>query len=294
MKIKVNAAAKINLFLDILALLDNGYHSLFMLMQSVSLYDTIELEQTAGKNITLTCSESSLPTDKTNIAHKAAVAFFKAAGMDGTGLHIHIEKRIPFAAGLAGGSADGAAVIAGLNKLFDTGFEEKQLHQIGLTVGSDVPFCITGGTMLVQDTGGVLSPLPNLSPCFIVLAKPESGVSTKGAYKTYDEFGYVHHLDTVKTLHNATCGDLKSICESCGNVFEECIEVPERVEIKSVMRKHGALCSQMSGSGPTVFSIFDTIDRAEKCATELKSFVKDVFVCNPVDKGLDITAEDEK
>jgi len=288
MKIKINAAAKINLFLDILALLPNGYHSLFMVMQSVGFYDTVELEQAKGNKITLTCSENALPTDETNIAHKAAMAFFKAAGVENKGLKIHIEKRIPFAAGLAGGSADAAAVIAGLNKLYDTGLEKKQLREIGLSVGSDVPFCITGGTMLVQDVGGVLSPLPALPLCYIVLAKPESGVSTKGAYKTYDEFGYIHHLDTVNMLHKAASADLKSICEACGNVFEECIEVPERVDIKSVMRKHGALCSQMSGSGPTVFGIFEEKHIAEACAEELKRLVKDVYVCEPVQRGLEI------
>ena len=288
MKITIKAAAKINLFLDILSLLPNGYHSLFMVMQSVSLYDTIELEPNNGDIISITCSENALPTGETNIAHKAATAFFEAVGLTGKGLHIHIEKRIPFAAGLAGGSADAAAVIAGLNKLYHTGFDETELRKIGLTVGSDVPFCITGGTMLVQDTGGVLTPLPALQACSLVLAKPESGVSTKGAYKTYDEFGYIHHPNMVNMLHSAAGGELKSICESCGNVFEECIEVPERVEIKSVMRNHGALCSQMSGSGPTVFGIFENKSDAEACAGELKKFVKDVFVCEPAKRGLEI------
>lgn len=289
MKITINAAAKINLFLDILAKFENSYHSLFMVMQSVSLYDTIELEPTKGDTISITCSESALPTDKTNIACKAAAAFFDAAGLEGKGLHIHIEKRIPFAAGLAGGSSDAAAVIAGLNKLYNTCFNEKKLHEIGLTVGSDVPFCITGGTMLVQDTGGVLSPLPALPPCYLVLAKPESGVSTKGAYKTYDECDYIWHLDTCTMLNKTVSGDLKGICEFAGNVFEQCIEVPERVDIKAVMRKHGSLCSQMSGSGPTVFGIFEKKSDADACAVELKTIVKDVYVCEPVKNGLEIS-----
>lgn len=288
MKIVVNAAAKINLFLDILALLPNGYHSLFMVMQSVGLADTVELEQTKGGKITISCSESALPTDETNIAHKAAAAFLKAADLEGKGLHVHIEKRIPLAAGLAGGSADAAAVIAGLNKLFDTGLSEKQLYEIGLSVGSDVPFCLTGGTMLVQDTGGVLTPLPALPPCFVVLAKPAIGVSTKWAYSAYDNCEYVRHPDGPMMLHNTVSGDLKDICDTAGNVFEQCIEVPERVEMKSVMRKHSALCSQMSGSGPTVFGIFEEKQAAEACAEELKLLVKEVFVCEPVIHGLEI------
>lgn len=288
MKIHVHAAAKINLFLDILTLLPNGYHSLFMVMQSVGLTDTVELEQTKDNRITITCNESALPTDENNIAHKAATAFFKAANLEGKGLNIHIEKRIPFAAGLAGGSADAAAVIAGLNKLFNTGFDEKQLCEIGLTVGSDVPFCIIGGTMLVQDTGGVLSSLPALPACFIVLAKPEKGVSTKWAYKAYDECECVRHSNGAMMLHKTVNGGLKNICEATGNVFEQCIEVPDRVEIKAIMRKHGALCSQMSGSGPTVFGMFEQKHIAEACAEELKMLVKDVFVCEPVRQGLEI------
>lgn len=288
MKIKINAAAKINLFLDILSLLPNGYHSLYMIMQSVGLYDTLELEQTKGSRIHISCSESALPTDENNIAHKAATAFLNAAGLKGKGLNIHIEKRIPLAAGLAGGSADAAAVIAGLNKLFDAGFDEKRLCEIGLTVGSDVPFCLTGGTMLVQDTGGVLTPLPALPPCFVVLAKPAIGVSTKWAYSAYDNCEYVRHPDGPIMLHNTVSGDLKGICEAAGNVFEQCIEVPERVEIKAVMRRHGALCSQMSGSGPTVFGIFEERQAVETCADKLKMLVKEVFVCEPVIHGLEI------
>ncbi len=286
MKIKINAAAKINLFLDILALLPNGYHSLYMIMQSVGLYDTIEIEQAKGSRIHITCSEPALPADESNIAHKAATAFFKGAGLEGKGLNIHIEKRIPLAAGLAGGSADAAAVIAGLNRLFDTSLSEKRLCEIGLSVGSDVPFCLTGGTMLVQDTGGVLTSLPALPPCTIVLAKPDSGVSTKWAYNAYDACEYVRHPDGPVMLYHTVSGSLKDICEAAGNVFEQCIEVPERVEIKSVMHKHGDLCSQMSGSGPTVFGIFEEKQVAEVCANELKKLVKNVFVCEPLGRGL--------
>lgn len=288
MKIKIDTAAKINLFLDILALLPNGYHSLFMIMQSVGLTDTIELEQTGDGQIHITCSESALPTDESNIAHKAATAFFKAAGLKGKGLNIHIEKRIPFAAGLAGGSADAAAVIAGLNKLFNTGFDDSKLCEIGLTVGSDVPFCITGGTMLVQDAGGVLAPLTALPPCYIVLAKPERGVATQGAYKAYDACDCIRHPNGPLMLNSAVNGDLKGICEYACNVFEQCVEVPERVEIKRIMRKHGTLCSQMSGSGPTVFGIFEDKQKAQACAEELKTIIKDVFVCEPVKRGIEI------
>jgi 4-diphosphocytidyl-2-C-methyl-D-erythritol kinase len=156
MKTTVKAAAKINLHLDIVSTLPNGYHSLFMIMQSVGLYDTVTVEK-AAEEIEITCSAPEIPTDKRNIAHKACEAFFKTLGIKG-GAKIHIEKNIPFAAGLAGGSADGAAVIAGLNKLYQTNLTESELCRIGIKVGADVPFCLTGGTRLSQDIGGVCLP----------------------------------------------------------------------------------------------------------------------------------------
>lgn len=288
MKIRIDAAAKINLFLDIMAKFDDGYHSLFSIMQSVGLYDTVTLERNSHGEILISCTESALPVDKSNIAHKAASAFFDAMKIEDRGVTIHIEKRIPLAAGLAGGSADAAAVIAGLNKLFNCSLSENQLCTIALTVGCDVPFCLTGGTVLVQDIGGVLSRLPALPPCTIMLVKPESGISTIEAYKAYDEHDNIRHLDTYRALNETVRRNLKGICTLAGNVFEQCIEVPERVEIKAIMRKHGVLCSQMSGSGPTVFGVFDRSDNAERCAAELKESFEDVFVCEPVCQGLRI------
>ncbi len=162
MKIELRANAKINLFLDILAKLPNGYHSLFMVMQSVSLADTVTVQENGEGIIRLTCSEPALPTDSKNIAYRAAQAFLEEAGLSGRGVDIHIEKNIPFEAGLAGGSADGAGVIVGLDRLFETDMGTQKLCDIGLKIGSDVPFCIAGGTMLSQHTGGILSHLPPL------------------------------------------------------------------------------------------------------------------------------------
>lgn len=287
MKITVNAAAKINLFLDITQLLPNGYHSLYTVMQSVGLYDTVELEKTKGGKISLTCSEKTLPVNKDNIAFKAAEAFFRSANIKNSGLQIHIEKRIPLSAGLAGGSADAAAVIAGLNRLFEAGLDTVQLNQIGLGIGADVPFCLTGGTMLAQDIGGVLSPLPALPDCFIVLAKPEQSISTVEAYKAYDNFDYIRHPNGPVMLYQMLNGDLNDICLAMGNVFEQCVEVPGRVDIKDVMRNCGALCSQMTGSGPSVFGIFTDEKAARLCAKKLAGSVKDVFVIKPADSGLE-------
>ncbi len=283
MKITVNAPAKINLFLDIIGKLDNGYHSLFMVMQTVGLCDEITVEKSEENGIFLTCSEEKLPCDEKNIAYKAAAAFCKKYKIE-PNVKIHIEKRIPFAAGLAGGSADAAAVIVALDKLYKTNLTEYELCKTGLLVGSDVPFCIKGGTCLSQNTGGILSPLEPLKNCFIVLAKPESGVSTAEAYAAADNT-YLYRPDSMRMLDACEKGDFEGICKYAGNVFEQVIEVAERVEFKEIMRKHGCSLCQMSGSGPTVFALFENKENAENCAEELRKICPNVFVTTPVNHG---------
>lgn len=286
MRVVYDAAAKINLMLDILARLENGYHSLFMLMQSVDLYDTVTVETDCSGAINITSNEEGIPCDKRNIAYKAAEAFFGFTGKENKGLTIHIEKRIPFAAGMAGGSADGAAVIAALNDIFETNLSEQELCKIGLKVGADVPFCLTGGTRLAQNVGEILSPLPPLDDCYIVLAKPERGVSTKEAFAAFDTATNVRHLDTCGMLYAASQGDLYEICKRTKNVFEQLIEVPERVPVKSTLNRHGALTACMSGSGPTVYGIFDDESKAQSAASALKSLVKNIYITKPVKSGL--------
>lgn len=280
--IKVSAPAKINLFLDILGRLENGFHSLFMVMQAVDLCDYVTVEKGSG-GIALTCSDERLPQDESNIAYKAAAAFFEATGIEPNAV-ISIEKEIPFEAGLAGGSADAAAVIVGLDELYGTKLSKQTMCEIGLTVGSDVPFCIRGGTCVAQNRGEVLSKVKPLKECFIVLAKPEKGVSTAAAFAAADK-AYIYHPDNLKMLEACSKGDFEGICKHAGNVFEQVIEVVERVNIKEVMRRNGSLLYQMSGSGPTVFGIFDDEEKAESCARELKKIFKDVFITKPVDHG---------
>jgi len=288
MKITVNAAAKINLFLDITGRLGNDYHSLFTLMQSVGLYDTVTLELRPSGGITFSCSDKTLPTDRSNLAWKAAEAFFTATGAETPGLAIHIAKRIPQAAGLAGGSADAAAVLAGLNQLQGTNLSAARLSAIGLSVGSDVPFCLQGGTMLAQHTGAVLSPLPPLSPCHILLVRPEQQVSTRAAYQAYDEAGTIHRPDTLGFLDAAARGDFRGICRCAANVFEQVVEVERRVEIKAILRTHGAALAQMSGSGPSIFGLFEEEADARQCADALAALPVEVFLCEPVERGLEI------
>lgn len=285
MKITVDAPAKINLFLDIVGKLDNGYHSLFMVMQSVDLCDTVTVEN-AESGIALTCSDERLPCNEKNIAYKAADAFFKKANIE-PAVKIHIEKRIPFAAGLAGGSADGAAVLAALNRLYDNALTEEELLKTGLSVGSDIPFCILGGTKLALNTGGVLAPLAPLKECFIVLSKPDRGVSTAQAYADADST-HIYHPDCIKMLDACENGDFENICRYAGNVFEQVVEVPERVEIKEIMRSSGASLCQMSGSGPTVFGLFGSKTDAEACLEKVRRICPDSFLAMPCRHGAEI------
>lgn len=282
MKITVDAPAKINLFLDIVGKLDNGYHSLFMVMQSVELCDTVTVE-TAESGISLTCSDERLPCNEKNIAYKAAAAFFVKAGIN-PAVEIHIEKRIPFAAGLAGGSADGAATLVALNRLYDDILSVNELLKIGLSIGSDIPFCMLGGTMLAQNTGGVLAPLTPLKDCFIVLSKPDRGVSTPQAYADADST-YIYHPDCIRMLDACEKGDFENICRYAGNVFEQVVEVPERVEIKEMMRSSGASLCQMSGSGPTVFGVFENENDAVACLEKVRKICPDSFLTKPVNHG---------
>lgn len=289
MKITVKAAAKINLMLDILEKLPNGYHSLWMIMQSVSVYDRVSVEKKTSGGITISCSEEDIPTDERNIAYKAAEKFFDFCGEEDRNIHITIEKNIPHAAGLAGGSADGAAVITALNSLYGKNLPVKKLCQIGVKVGADVPFCIQGGTMLAQDIGQVLSQLPDIPPCFFVLAKPQQGVSTAEAYAAVDSMN-LRHPDAHTMFRSVVDGDLKGIAKSLGNVFEQAVDVHERVSIKEIMRNNDAMGCCMSGSGPTVFGIFENRENAEKCAQELSDKIKGitVHVCTPAEYGCEI------
>lgn len=289
MKITVKAAAKINLMLDILEKLPNGYHSLWMIMQSVSVYDRVSVEKKTSGGITISCSEEDIPTDERNIAYKAAEKFFDFCGEEDRNIHINIEKKIPHAAGLAGGSADGAAVITALNSLYEKNLPVKKLCQIGVKVGADVPFCIQGGTMLAQDIGQVLSQLPDIPSCFFVLAKPQQGVSTAEAYAAVDSMN-LRHPDAHTMFRSVVDGDLKGIAKSLGNVFEQAVDVHERVSIKEIMRNNDAMGCCMSGSGPTVFGIFENSENAEKCAQELSDKIKGitVHVCTPAEYGCEI------
>lgn len=283
---KVKAAAKINLMLDILKKLDNGYHSLFMIMQSVDLYDTVTVEQNSINEIIIKCNKEGVPCNEKNIAHKCAKAFFDFCNIEDRGVTIEIEKNIPMAAGVAGGSADGAAVLYCLNKIYKINLSERELAKIGNKVGADIPFSLTGGTAVTLGTGNVIAPVTDLPECYIVLTKPEQDVSTPKAYAEFDALTRVRHLDRVSMIDAVSNGDYETICSLCGNVFEQAVEVPKRPHIKGVMRKCGADACCMSGSGPTVFGIFSDKEKAENCYEKLSKKYTEVYLCKPVDKGV--------
>lgn len=288
MKVTVKAYAKINLMLDILSRLDNGYHDLFMIMQSVGIYDIVTVEKTDNADIKITCDVADIPTDERNVAYKAAAEFFAYTDIKNSGIVIDIQKRIPHAAGLAGGSADAAGVIVALDELYGTRLKEKDIISIGSKVGADVPFCALGGTMLAQYTGTVLSHLPDLSEKYIIIVKPDQDVSTGKAYAAYDTAERVRHLDTKGMLLACINNDWNAISERVGNVFEQFIEVTDRTVIKGIMRKHNCLCCCMSGSGPSVFGVFEDKSEAEKCLEDLKKDFINSYLCEPKKNGCEI------
>lgn len=292
MKLTIKANSKINLLLDITGIKENGYHKLFTIMQSISLADFITVEKIDGENITVSCDTDGVPTDKSNIVHKCAESFFEYAGIEkNKGIHIHIEKHVPFCAGMGGGSGDGAAVLVALNKIFGTNYSEKVLCRIGVKVGADIPFCIVGGTALALDTGAVVAPLPDLGYYHIVVVKPEDGVSTKEAYAAVDAIEYMKHPKNEEMLEHLADGDSAKALRLCSNVFEQALEVPGRVDIKDVMNKNNAVAACMTGSGSAVYGIFEEKINAQKSADELKTKFNNVYICTPECCGVEIISE---
>lgn len=283
---KVKAAAKINLMLDILRKLENGYHSLFMIMQSVDLYDTVSVEKNNENKIVIKCDTEGVPCNEKNIAYKCAVAFFDALSIADRGITIEIEKAIPMAAGTAGGSADGAGALYCLDKLYDTGLSTKKLCEIGAKVGADIPFSLVGGTAIALGTGTIIAPVKDLPECYIVLCKPEQDVSTPEAYAEFDSLNRVRHLDRISMVDAVADGDYEKICKLCGNVFEQAVEVPKRPHIKGVMRKAGADACVMSGSGPTVYGLFSNKENAEDAYNKLSKKYDNVYLCKPAKCGI--------
>lgn len=278
----VKAFAKINLSLDVLGTLPNGYHEVKMVMQTVSLYDSVELTKT-DEGIELECSLRFLPTGPDNLAYRAAEAFFKETGING-GVKIYLKKHIPVGAGLAGGSSNAAAVLTGLNRLYDAKLSTRKMCEIGTALGADVPYCIIGGTRLAEGIGEKLSPLPPLPKCHIVLVKPSFSISTKWVYDNIDACPDIVHPPTDKLIEALEKGDLYEMCSNMGNVLEDVsiAHYPVLSAVKDDLRALGAIGAQMSGSGPTVFGIFDDEEKAQNAKDILWKKYKTAYICRGI------------
>ncbi len=288
MKVTVTAPAKINLSLDIIGKRDDGYHLLNMILQSVELCDTVTVWENGGGGIELTCNRDDLPTGEENLAFRAAALFFEENGLENPGISIRIKKRIPVGAGLAGGSTDAAAVLLALDRITGAGLTGFQLAELAARLGADVPFCLQGGTMQAEGTGTILTPLPDLVECHMVLAKPDFSVSTAEAYALSDKHVRIRHPDLDEIVGAICGGDLEAVGRELYNAFEAVLRLEEVEKIKKIMRVHGALGACMSGSGPTVFGLFAGRGEAEDCADELREYYDEVYLCMPRGAGCEI------
>lgn len=281
-KVVTKSFAKINLSLDVLGKLENGYHEVQMVMQTVSVFDIITVAQ-IKHGIEISTNLPYLPIDENNLAYKAAEEFFKYTGIQ-SGVSIDISKRIPVGAGLAGGSSNASAVLKAMNKLFNTGLSLKELCNIGINIGADVPYCVLGGTRLAEGIGEKLSSLPKIPKCSIVLVKPSFSISTKSVYEKIDSCKDYRRPDTKKLIEGLSDGNLDMIADSMGNVLEEVslAEHPVLSVLKDELKELGAIKAQMSGSGPTVFGIFTNYDQARAAKKALWGKYKTVYICTPV------------
>ena len=270
-KIKLKALGKINLGLDVLGRRPNGYHDVRMVMQTVYLYDQILLEKTDKEGISLKTNLFYLPVNENNLAYRAAKMLIDEFAIK-EGVHISLEKHIPVAAGMAGGSSNAAAVLYGMNRLFHLGLTDQELMERGVKLGADVPYCIMRGTVLAEGIGEELTPLPAMPKCHVLLAKPPVSVSTQKVYEKLDAQEVTKHPDIDGILLGLQTGDLEKITSSMGNVLENVTitEYPQIERIKDVMKEEGALNAMMSGSGPTVFGIYDDKMLARRATARIR------------------------
>lgn len=282
-QITIKARAKINLALDVLNKRQDGYHNLRMIMQTVNVYDLIKIKKIKRQEILLNSNVPFIPKDTNNLAVKAARLMKDTYKID-SGVFIELNKVIPVAAGLAGGSSDAAAVLYGMNKMFNIKVPFKELMSLGVSIGADVPYCLLRGTALAEGIGEKLTSLPSLPDCSIILAKPNIHVSTASVYQSLEVNNIQQHPDIDGMIEAIFQKDLYQVVNLLGNVLETVTinKYPQIQEIKQMMLDNGALGAMMSGSGPTVFGIFDNIEKAKQAQLQLKLVptIKQVFLTN--------------
>jgi 4-diphosphocytidyl-2-C-methyl-D-erythritol kinase len=279
---RLEAHAKINLSLDIVGKREDGYHLLSMVMQSMELHDIVELLP-LPEGIMLECDKEYVPLDERNIAYKAARLIQETYGVK-EGVKIRITKRIPVAAGLAGGSADAAAVLKGMNTLFSLGLSEEELMALGLKIGADVPFCLRGGTCLCEGIGEKVTSLKPFKDWIVLLVKPPFGVSTKDAYGSFDLSLIKKHVETDKLIAAMENDDLKNMGYAMRNLLENVVlrKHPMLKNLKQTLLRYGAEVSLMSGSGPTVYGIFTDPQAAQNAAKALDKNGNEVILTHTI------------
>lgn len=283
-KIELKAYGKINIGLDVIRKREDGYHDLDMIMQTVGVYDDVIISREDGTQtyeIEVSTDADILPNDKGNLAFMAAKVLMEAYDIKSK-VKIHINKRIPIAGGMAGGSADCAAVLRGVNKLFQLGLTDEQLQEYGVKLGADVPYCIVGGTKRAQGIGEILTDLPTPPKCYVIIAKPDAFVSTKFVYSHIRPAQIENHPDIDGIIESIKAGDLYGMCEKIANVMED-VTIPEYPiiqKVKDILKEHGAVNALMSGSGPTVFGIYDDEEKAKQSMDALsgKEFVSRLYL----------------
>ena len=278
------AYAKVNLTLDVLDKREDGYHDLKSVMQTLSIRDDIEIDVGTGKPWKLLCSKEGIPTDERNLAWKAAKVYCDALNKDPNGLEIRITKRIPVEAGLGGGSADAAAVLRALNDYYGNPLSILALAELGAQVGSDVPFCVVGGTAMVEGKGEKLRKLPDMPDCIFVVCKPDFSVSTPALYKKIDEVTIPKRPDHQAMESALLAGDLEKVAHNLYNVFDPVV-TEEHLElnyIKSLFHQYGAVGYQMTGSGSAVYAIVSEFEVAAVICNMLQSNYPNVFIGKPV------------
>ncbi len=288
-QVKVFAPAKVNLSLDIVGIRRDGYHLMQMVMQTVGLFDVVYAEP-RREGITLDCGISRLPTDNRNLAVQAAAAFFRHTGRTG-GAALRLVKQIPSGAGMGGGSADAAAVLAAPDKLYNTRLPREELCALGETVGADVPFCFHGGTALVEGIGERITPLRALPRCWITVVKPGISVNTRTAFAAFDQGEVSRRPDTPALLAALESRSLPALAREMVNVFEETAALPELRQIKQELLRLGALGAVMTGSGSAVFGLFADRRQAALARRRLEGNRRQSFLCEPVSHGPLIQAE---
>ena len=295
--IRLKARAKINLGLDVVRRREDGYHEVKMVMQMLRLYDQIDIEKTQESGILVRSNLSFLPTDERNIAYKAAKVMIDQFGLE-QGVIIRIEKHIPVAAGMAGGSTDCAAVLYGMNKLFGLRLNQKKLRELGVKLGADVPYCLMRQTALSEGIGGSPTPISPLQDCPILIAKPSVSVSTRHVYEHLKLDEQTMHPDIDGIVTALADGDLYGVTDRMANVLET-VTVPEHPvidEIKKQMMASGAVNALMSGSGPTVFGIFDDEEKAKKACEDMKAsgLARQIYLTRPFNQKIKDTRKNKR